>query len=159
MISLVVVAVPFWQSNILGLIPETHSNHLSKPDCTQFLFECAPVSDLIRKEIIRKLGVNNRPMTVSHQTSKFTQFPMLSVDLFLSETQDSCAPAVVIQLCLHLAHSGQSIMCGGFGLGCVIVYTSTAVSLPMSSCVYNRGKSCCRAVTLIRASHHIPPVH
>lgn len=41
-------------------------------------------------------------------------YPSLSVSvyfsLFLSEAQDSCAPAAVLQL--RLAHSGQSINCG-----------------------------------------------
>lgn len=43
-------------------------------------------------------------------------YRLLSVSVyfsgFLSETQDSCAPAAAHQLCLCLAHSGQSIMCG-----------------------------------------------
>lgn len=34
----------------------------------------------------------------------------MSLYVFLSEAQDSCAPAALLQL--RLAHSGQSIMCG-----------------------------------------------
>lgn len=108
---------------------------MSKPNCTHLiclLFECAPVSDSISKEIIRKLGVNDRPIIVSHQKSKFTQLLMLSVDL----TQDSCTPAAVIQLCLRLARSGQRIMCGGI-LDRAVLSVSLFIQLQQSSCQWH----------------------
>lgn len=105
---------------------------MSKSNCTHFvclLFECAPVSVSIGQEIIPKLGVKDRPLIVSHQKSKFTQFLMLSVDL----TQDSCTPAAVIQLCLRLAHSEQRIMCGGI-LDWAVLSVSLFIQVQQSSC-------------------------